>query len=66
MGKFADLILEQRREKRKECREAIALILLNHQFGEESPFHVLPLEMVHMIITFLLDGLPAATLDVKF
>ena len=56
MGNF---VQEQRLAKRKHFQQAIILILLSYRSSEESSFHVLPLEMVHMIIRFLLDDIPA-------
>ena len=59
-------VQQQRLEKRKQYQQAIILILLNYRFSEESAFHVLPLEMVHLIIRFVLDDMPAATtLDIS-
>ena len=57
---------KQRLQRRKQYQEAITLILLSYQHSEESAFHILPLEMVHIIIRFLLDDMPAVSLDVDF
>ena len=65
MGDIASIAQQQRLEKRKQYQQAIILILLSYHFSEDSAFHVLPLEMVHRIIRFLLDDMPAATLVVK-
>ena len=63
---IANDVGQQRLAKRKLYQQAIILILLSYRFSEESVFHILPLEMVHMIIRFLLDDMPAVTkLDVK-
>jgi hypothetical protein len=61
-------IVQQRVAKKHLYQKAISLILLNYQFSEdETLFHVLPLEMVHMIIRFLLDDISTQTgLSVKF
>ena len=64
LRKFASVVQQQRKEKRKQHQEAIILILWSYRFSEESAFHVLPLEMIHMIIRFVLNDMPA-TLDVQ-
>ena len=58
---IANDVGQQRLAKRKQYQQAINLILLSYRFSEKSVFHVLPLEMVHMIIRYLLDDMPAAT-----
>jgi hypothetical protein len=63
---IASNVGQQRSAKKKQYQQAISLILLSYRFSEESAFHVLPLEMIHMIIRFLLNDMPVATtLDVK-
>ena len=60
-------VQQHRLEKRKQYHQAISLILLSYRFSQESAFHVLPLEMVHMIIRFVLNDIPAATtFDIRF
>ena len=61
LRKIASDTQQQRLARRKQYQQAITLILLSHQSSEESAFQVLPLEMVHMIIRFVLDDMPAAT-----
>ena len=58
---IANNVGQQRVAKKKQYQQAISLILLSYQFSEESAFHVLPLEMVHLIIRFVLNDMPAAT-----
>ena len=63
---IASIVQQQREEKRKQYQQAINIILLSYRFSEESSFHVLPLEMVHLIIRFVLNDMPTATtLEVK-
>jgi hypothetical protein len=64
----ADIVRRRRVAKKNLYLKAISLILLNYRFSEdETVFHVLPLEMVHMIIRFLLDDISTQTgLSVKF
>ena len=63
---IASNVGQQRSAKKKQYQQAISLILLSYRFSEESAFHVLQLKMIHMIIRFLLNDMPAATaLDVK-
>ena len=66
LGEYIRDAEQQRYEKKNLRKQAISLILLSHQLLEESSFHVLPLEIVHMIIRFLLDGIPVAALYVVF
>ena len=67
LREIASIVQQQRKEKRKQYRQAITLILLSYQSSEESAFHVLPLEMVHMIIRLVLNDMPAAaTLKMHF
>jgi len=48
-------INKQRQKEREQLQSAIALILLDHGSQESaSPFHKLPLEMIHLIIRLLL------------
>jgi hypothetical protein len=55
-------IVRRRVAKKNLYLKAISLILLNYRFSEdETLFHVLPLEMVHMIIRFLLDDISTQT-----
>jgi hypothetical protein len=55
-------IVRRRVAKKHLYQQAISLILLNYRFSEdETLFHVLPLEMVHMIIRFLLDDISTQT-----
>ena len=58
---IATFVRQQRMEKREKYQQVFTMILCSHQYSEESAFYVLPLEMVHMIIRFLLDDIPAAT-----
>ena len=61
------IVQQQRLAKRKQYQQAISLILLSYRNSEESIFRVLPLEMVHMIIRFVVADMPAApALDVIF
>jgi hypothetical protein len=68
MQEIAADIVRRRVAKKHLYQQAISLILLNYRFSEdETLFHVLPLEMVHMIIRFLLDDISTQTgLSVKF
>ena len=65
MRDIATFVRQQRMEKRKQYQQVFTLILWSHQSSEESAFHVLPLEMVHMVIRFVLDDIPAASFDIK-
>jgi hypothetical protein len=68
LQEIAKDIVRRRVAKKNIYLKAISLILLNYRFSEdETVFHVLPLEMVHMIIRFLLDDISTQTgLSVKF
>ena len=61
---IASIVEQQRLEKRRQYQQAITLILLSYRYSEESAFHVLPLEMIHIIIQFVLNDMPAASFDV--
>ena len=66
MQKTVATINKQRVKQRKLINEAIILVLLAYSHGnDESIFHILPLEIIHMIIRFALDGRPAAKLRVS-
>ena len=58
LRKIESSVRQQRSAKRKKYQQTITLILLSHQYSEESAFHVLPLEIIHMIIRFVLDDMP--------
>ena len=64
LGDILTYVRKQKIAKRKQYQQVFTLILWSHQYSEKSAFHVLPLEMVHMILRFVLDDVPAATLDI--
>lgn len=61
---IAVAIRQQRVKQHKQLKEAIALVLLAYATNDdESIFHILPLEIIHMIIRFVLEGKPASNFE---
>ena len=65
--KTTNNLQKKRMKERKQYQQAISLILLTYfQNSEISLFHLLPLEILYIIIRFVMNDMPAATIDIEF